>query len=891
MSHPPEDITAPATTRPPHPDTADSAARRRPSPGRGDPRPGHPFAWARTPTSVVTWMIRTARTAPLTLAFIAVFWSVGLALRVIPGLHSAAVASALVTGPDTLAAGRWWTVVTSAIWCVDLRGYVITTALLLALMAPAEKRCGALRVGMLAVVVQVVGTLLTAGLVLVTAWAGDGWTQQLAGAITTGPGPLAVGVGMAFTVQLGALWRRRLRLVIALTVLVLAAYSGTLHDVQRMVLALVGLLVGAWVLGRPTRSGHIVWVSSWVERRILIATIVVGSAIGPIVAAVSDTPVGPLAVLRYLFLTSAPDITAVQGVCADPSAADDCSSLLLQVRLSGIGPALMALVPVVLLLIAADGLRRGRRSAWVAAVAINLILVGLGALLATELFGPPSEQRVVFGGLLGSRTLLAVLLPLAVPLVIAGVLWWNRQVFDVGIPAGHTRRLTVLILASFAVLSVLFVGIGSALRDQFDHPASLGQLLLDLPSRFVPPGYLGEVPQQLLPTGTGTTLLYELTGVLFYAFLAAALVMSFRASDTGAAGFSARRQALQICRNQGGSSLSYLTTWPGNSYLFSPDHRAYLAYRVVGSVAVSVTGPVGAPDRHDDVLTRFATWCTENGMTPCLYSVGTPTRDAASRAFGWQAVQVAEETVLPLPGLAFTGKKWQDVRTALNKAAKAGVVAHWSRYVDASLSLRNQVNAISEDWVADKGLPEMGFTLGGVAELDDPNVRCLFAVDGTGRLHAVASFLPVARDGATVGWTLDFMRRRPDGIPGVMEFLIATAAREFQTDGAQFLSLSGAPLARVDREHDLDPVQRVLDTVGRALEPVYGFRSLLNFKAKFQPVYEPLWMLYPSALALPGIASAIGRCYLPHLQARQGARLLRRLTTHRSIGRAHRSAR
>ena len=65
--------------------------------------------------------------------------------------------------------------------------------------------------------------------------------------------------------------------------------------------------------------------------------------------------------------------------------------------------------------------------------------------------------------------------------------------------------------------------------------------------------------------------------------------------------------------------------------------------------------------------------------------------------------------------------------------------------------------------------------------------------------------------------------------------------------------------------------------VGHALEPVYGFRSLLAFKAKFQPEYRPLYLAYPDPAALPAIGLAIGRAYLPDLTARQSARLLGRL--------------
>jgi len=114
-------------------------------------------------------------------------------------------------------------------------------------------------------------------------------------------------------------------------------------------------------------------------------------------------------------------------------------------------------------------------------------------------------------------------------------------------------------------------------------------------------------------------------------------------------------------------------------------------------------------------------------------------------------------------------------------------------------------------------------------------------------------------------------------VRGVSEFLIASAALRFQEEGAAFVSLSGAPLARLDRGEDFGPLQKLLDGAGKALEPVYGFRSLFAFKAKFQPAYEPLYMAYPDPAALPAIGNAIGRAYLPHMTAGQGLRLVRRL--------------
>ena len=92
----------------------------------------------------------------------------------------------------------------------------------------------------------------------------------------------------------------------------------------------------------------------------------------------------------------------------------------------------------------------------------------------------------------------------------------------------------------------------------------------------------------------------------------------------------------------------------------------------------------------------------------------------------------------------------------------------------------------------------------------------------------------------------------------------------------EFLSLSGAPLAKLNRS--TDPAERstmalaldrLLDQLGRTLEPVYGFRSLLAFKAKFQPSYEPMYMTFADHAALPSIGSGIARAYLPHMSIKQ----------------------
>ncbi|GAP56244.1 uncharacterized protein Cgl0966/cg1103 [Arthrobacter sp. Hiyo6] len=142
-----------------------------------------------------------------------------------------------------------------------------------------------------------------------------------------------------------------------------------------------------------------------------------------------------------------------------------------------------------------------------------------------------------------------------------------------------------------------------------------------------------------------------------------------------------------------------------------------------------------------------------------------------------------------------------------------------------------------------------------------------------------------------MSWTLDLMRRRTDAFPGVMEFLIASAVNKLR-DSVEVISLSGSPLSQdmaagdsggtgndSGQRADAEPegLAAILDVVGRALEPVYGFRSLATFKSRFKPDYRTLYLYYQDPLQLPAMGRALSLAYLPGLSVRQSARLLRTL--------------
>src|SRR3954451_3025775 len=343
-----------------------------------------------------------------------------------------------------------------------------------------------------------------------------------------------------------------------------------------------------------------------------------------------------------------------------------------------------------------------------------------------------------------------------------------------------------------------------------------------------------------------------------------------------------RSRATELLRGTGSvNHMEWMTTWPENKWFLPGDGSAgYVAYRIHAGVAIGLCDPVAATaEQRSDLLKTFAYRVQSAGLLPCLFSV---TQEAADHAAArrWRTVQVAEEAVIGLPDLQFTGKAWQDVRTALNQAGKQGLTHRLVSLAAQPRGVQVQVRAISEQWVGDKGLPEMGFTLGGLEEAMDPDVRVGLAVDAEGTVHGVTSWMPAYGPGGgpPQGWTLDVMRRLPDGFRYTMEFLIASACLTFKEEGATYVSLSGVPLARAGDpldDSDRGVLDAFLDTLGTRLEPYYGFRSLQAFKSKFQPSHEPLYLVFPDEAALSRIGLALSRAYLPEAGVRDLVSLAR----------------
>ncbi|OJX64709.1 MAG: hypothetical protein BGO95_02955 [Micrococcales bacterium 73-13] len=684
----------------------------------GDVAPRGP----RSPAAVLRLVARH----PATTAFVAVYLAAGIASSALwRPLRDQPWYEWVAYGIPAFEAGRWWTPVTGSLFSEVPWHYALVGLLAVAAMGWLEHRRG-WRLAIVGFWIgQLVGVIATAALIDMLRLTGWGWAVELGKALDVGPSCGLLVVAALGIATMRAPWRFRGRLVMGGILLVLLLLEGTLADVEHAVSAGLVLLLG---FGRAQRAT----VHEW--RVVGFGAIAAIGAMQLIAAAVPTSgPLGP----------TVPGDAAWWDIAID----------------------------VGLIAIISWSLYRGRRWAWIVAVALASFNVLQAVYALTLLDGDLS-------GLDGAGIAAA-----------ASVLW-----------------LVTLVL--------LIAG-----RHAFA----------------VPIRRRGRFPSV----------------------------------DAG----EARERLLAVLRRHGGGTLSWMATWPRMRVRFGPGDAWALPVRRVGGVAIVLGDPIGPRERWPEAIADFRAAAERDGVVACLFSSSRATAAAALEEDpAWRSVSVGEDTVVDLPGLEFSGKPWQPVRGAANRAEREGVSFRLTTLAEEPWGVVAQVRAISESWVGDKSLPEMGFTLGTVDEALDPAVRVALATDADGSVHGVLSWLPVhgpGGDGELIeGWVLDIMRRRDGAFGPVMEFLIGQSLLAFRDEGAAFASLSGAPLTRSEDEAEEDgAVGAILTTVGSLLEPAYGFRSLHRFKEKFQPRHESMRLLYRDEAALPGIAGAIVRAYLPDASA------------------------
>ena len=314
------------------------------------------FSIRATTVAFATRAGRFVRRHPFAVGLSALLVVTGLGFGTLWGEHP----DWLGASPLTLGRERqWWTPFTALLVPDSWGELIIALVLALTLLAYAERLMGTLRTVLAFLVTGVLGVLLGIGTQsLAWSW-GQIWARVDARGQVFDPAIGIIGAVLAGSAYAPALYRRRIRLIGFSLLLTYALYGGDSDSVYRLFAALIGLVAGVILSsGRVRPAWH---RSSYRETRTLIAAMVAVTGLGPLIVLITGVGTGPLApVVAGL---RGVDISGIVDNCAD-TVSDRCVTTFSTAVATGTGVVLMSLVPLLLSLVAAWGLRSGRRAAW-----------------------------------------------------------------------------------------------------------------------------------------------------------------------------------------------------------------------------------------------------------------------------------------------------------------------------------------------------------------------------------------------------------------------------------------------------------------------------------------------------------------------------------------------
>jgi phosphatidylglycerol lysyltransferase len=299
------------------------------------------------------------------------------------------------------------------------------------------------------------------------------------------------------------------------------------------------------------------------------------------------------------------------------------------------------------------------------------------------------------------------------------------------------------------------------------------------------------------------------------------------------------------------STYPYLIYLRDKALLFNPDRSGFIMYAIQGRTWVAMGDPVGPRDAVADLVRQFLERADDFGGTPVFYEVRKEFLHHYAD-FGLAFVKLGEAARVDLRQFTLEGGQASRWRQSVRRSEKAGAAFRMVPAGEAA-GLLPQLQAVSDDWLADKKAAEKGFSLG----FFDPAYVARFPVgviEAHGRVLAFANLWPGP---GKEELSIDLMRYHHDAPDGVMETLIVQLLTWGKANGYRWFALGMAPMSGFEQS----PVAPLWSRLGIFLydhgEALYNFQGLRAYKEKFHPVWEPQYLAYPGGLTLPRILTDV----------------------------------
>lgn len=407
--------------------------------------------------------------------------------------------------------------------------------------------------------------------------------------------------------------------------------------------------------------------------------------------------------------------------------------------------------------------------------------------------------------------------------------------------AGHRRDL-----AAAGVLNVLVILAGRALWPQLSESSASrqGQELLALAAALAVTTFL------LHPLGS---LKVAATLALLSALVAAIWGLKLLGENPPLPLERGSGPARDVYAAHAQSSVSPFALMRDKGQFWSPDQTTFLAYGCRAGVALILGPGIGREESLPVLYSQFRNASRRGGWRVALYQVSASTADqfGAGRRRG-----IGSEAVVDLKTLGLEGSSMARLRHEVARARRQGVSTSIQDLSDVGPGVRAEMDELAAGWR--RGHAEMRFSVG--SPDDRPAVRTSVGIarDHTGTLIAYTTWLWLP---AASGVVLDEMRRSSAAPGGAVDFLIYECLRAFRSR-ADWASLGLAPLGGGGGGTGwlLRLEDRALNMLG-----LNASTSLFAFKAKFQPRWEPRFLVVEHLADWPRVALAMLLLHFPRL--------------------------
>jgi len=306
----------------------------------------------------------------------------------------------------------------------------------------------------------------------------------------------------------------------------------------------------------------------------------------------------------------------------------------------------------------------------------------------------------------------------------------------------------------------------------------------------------------------------------------------------------------EVARRYAASS-GFLVLLGDKQLLWNDARTAFLMYAVQGRSWIAMGDPVGPRDEARELAWRFFEDADRHEGWPVFYQVRAEHLPLYVE-LGLRLLKLGEEARVRASEFTLEGGSRKGLRHTVRKVESDGACFEVVARDDVPRMLP-ELRRISDQWLALKNTREKRFSVGA---FDDAYLarNDVAIVRRGGDIVAFANLW-----GDTVGHelTIDLMRHSPDAAPGTMDFLFVRLIEHARATNYAWFNLGIAPLSGVEaRAHG--PLWGRAAALGvEHGGHFYNFQGLRQYKEKFGPEWQPVFLASPGGIRLPRILADV----------------------------------